>query len=67
MPIVAAAAGAGGGGGDELLMLCAALQLCQRRVTDTSSMYVRGEENLQVTRVPTTGNSRVHLYSYTHR
>ena len=52
MPIIAAA-GAAGGGGDELLMLCAALQLCQRRVTDTSSMYVRGEENLQVTRVPT--------------
>ena len=66
MPIIAAAAAAAGGGG-ELMMLCAALQLCQRRVTDTSSMYVRGEENLQVTRVPTTGNSRVHLYSYTHR
>jgi len=25
-----------------------ALQLCQRRVFDTSSTYVRGEENLQV-------------------
>lgn len=30
------------------LMLCAVLHLCQRRVIDTSSMYVRGEENLQV-------------------
>ena len=32
-----------------LCIVCLALQLCQRRVFDTSSTYVRGEENLQVT------------------